>query len=209
MGERLPVGREVLEDVRVIEFQVVDDRDLGLVMDELAALVEEGGVVFVALDDEPFAVGEARALREIVRDAADEIARVQAVVLEDPGEQRGRRRFAMRARDHERAFAADEVFAQQFRQRAMAQLVIQHVFRLRIAARDGVADHDEVRLVRQVGLGIAIHHRQFLRGQERSHRLIHILVGPGHGEPFVEQRARGRRHGRAADAHEMDGFDLG
>ena len=49
-------------------------RDFRQVMDELAALVEKGGVVFVAFDDEPFAVGEARALAEIVGNAADQIA---------------------------------------------------------------------------------------------------------------------------------------
>ena len=80
MREALLDGGEVVEDVGVIELEVVDNGDLGQIMDELAALVEEGGVVFVALDDEPFAVGEARALAEIVRDAADEIRRVQSVV---------------------------------------------------------------------------------------------------------------------------------
>ncbi len=80
---------EVVEDVGVIEFEVVDDRDLGQVVDELAALVEERGVVLVALDDEPFAVREACAGAEIVRNAADEIGRVQPVVLKDPGEERG------------------------------------------------------------------------------------------------------------------------
>ena len=53
---------EIFKNVRVVEFQVVDDGDFRLVMDELAALVEKRGVVFVALDDEPFAVREPRAL---------------------------------------------------------------------------------------------------------------------------------------------------
>src|SRR2546422_8906965 len=94
---------------------VVDDRDLGQVMDELAALVEERRVVFVALDDEPFAVGEARALAEIVRNAADEIARVQPVVLEDPREQARGRGFPVRAGHDDGAFATDEKLPQQIR----------------------------------------------------------------------------------------------
>ena len=72
MVERFLDRREVFKNVRVIELEVVDDGDLRQVMDELAALVEERRVVFVAFDDEPFAVREARALAEIVRDAADE-----------------------------------------------------------------------------------------------------------------------------------------
>ena len=67
-------------------------------MRELRPLVEKRRVVFVSFDDKPFAVGEARALAQIVRDAADEIARIQAVVLENPGQQRCRRRFSVRAR---------------------------------------------------------------------------------------------------------------
>ena len=41
-----------------IHLQVVDDGHLGEVVDELAAFVEEGGVVFVALQDEPVGIGE-------------------------------------------------------------------------------------------------------------------------------------------------------
>jgi hypothetical protein len=134
------------EDVGVIELEVVDDRDLGQVMDELAALVEERGVVFVALDDEPFAVREARALAQIVRDAADEETRVQSIVLEHPRQQRGGGGLAVRAADDQTAFAADEKFPEQIRQRTKAQLVIQRVFGLGIAARDGVANDDEVGL---------------------------------------------------------------
>ena len=82
----------------MIEFEIVDDRDFGQVMHELAALVEKGRVVFVAFNDEPFAVSEARSLAQIIRDASNEIARIQAVVLENPGQERSRRRLAMRAR---------------------------------------------------------------------------------------------------------------
>src|SRR5439155_12385037 len=83
-------GFQVFEDVGVIEFEVADDRNFRAVMDELAAFVEEGGVIFVAFDDEPFAVSEPGALAEIVRNAADEVARVKAVVFENPRQQRGR-----------------------------------------------------------------------------------------------------------------------
>ena len=42
----------VLEDVGVVELHRGEDRDVGPVVEELGALVEEGGVVLVALDDE-------------------------------------------------------------------------------------------------------------------------------------------------------------
>ena len=103
---------EIFKNVRVVEFQIVDDADFRQVMDELAALVEKRRVVFVALDDEPFAVREPRALAEIVRDAADEKTWIQSVMLEHPRQQRSRRRLAMRAGDDDGAFAANEKFLQ-------------------------------------------------------------------------------------------------
>src|SRR4051812_7447545 len=75
---------QIFKNISVIELEIVDDRDFGQVMNELAALVEKRGVIFVAFDDEPFAVGEARALAEIVRNAPDEIARIQTVVFKNP-----------------------------------------------------------------------------------------------------------------------------
>src|SRR5260370_7540530 len=40
-------GFEIFKNVGVVEFEVVEDGRLGQVVDELAAFVEEGGVVFV------------------------------------------------------------------------------------------------------------------------------------------------------------------
>src|ERR1043165_9879053 len=105
-------------------------------MDEYAALVEKGRVIFVTLNDEPFAVGEPRPLPQVVRDATDEIARIQTAVFENPGEQRGGGGFAMRAADHERTFAANEEFLQQFRQRTVTEFSFQHRLGFGIAARN-------------------------------------------------------------------------
>ena len=195
---------QVLEDVGVVELEVVDDGHLGQVMDELAALVEEGRVVFVALDDEPFAVGEARALAEVVRDAADQEARVQPVVLEDPGQQRSGGGLAVRAGDDQRALAANEEVLQQLRQRAIAQLVVQHVLRLRVAARNGVADDDQVGLVREVLLRVARDDLDLPVRQEGGHGRIDVLVRAGDLDALFLHRGGGRSHGRAADADEMN-----
>jgi hypothetical protein len=100
----------------MIKLEIVHHADLRLVMNEFAALVKKGGVILVAFNNEPWTVREPRALAEIVRDAADEIAGIQSVVFEHPCQQRRRRGFAMRARDHNRTLAANEKFLEQFRQ---------------------------------------------------------------------------------------------
>ena len=69
--ERSLNGGQVLKNIRVIKLQVVDDGDLGKVVDELAPLVEKGRVVFVPFNDKPVAVREPRALAEVIGDAAD------------------------------------------------------------------------------------------------------------------------------------------
>src|SRR5204863_9818092 len=97
---------DAFKNVRMVELQVVDDRHFRQVMDEFAPFIEKSRVVFVALDDKPFALGESGPLPQIVWNAADEIARMETLVLEDPREQRRRRRLAVRASHYDGAFAA-------------------------------------------------------------------------------------------------------
>ena len=52
MGERAQDVVEVAEDVGMVELAVIDREDVRQVLDELAALIEEGRVVFIAFDDE-------------------------------------------------------------------------------------------------------------------------------------------------------------
>ncbi len=42
---------EIVVDVGVVEFDVVDDSDVGQILQELGGLVEKCTVVFVSLDD--------------------------------------------------------------------------------------------------------------------------------------------------------------
>ena len=64
----------VREDVGVVVLEVVEDRDQRAVVDELAALVEEGGVVLVGLDHEFAAAAEPRGHAEVFGHAADQEA---------------------------------------------------------------------------------------------------------------------------------------
>src|SRR4051812_25485810 len=119
---------EAVENICVIEFKIIDNGKLGEVVDEFASFIEECRVVFVALNDEPFAAGEAGALAEVVWNPPNQVAGVQAVMLEDPGEQGGGRGLSVRAANDDRAFAANKKFLEQLGQRAVAQFVVQDVF---------------------------------------------------------------------------------
>ena len=52
MRERAEHVVEVTEDISMIELAVIDREHVRQILDELATLVEEGRVVFVAFDDE-------------------------------------------------------------------------------------------------------------------------------------------------------------
>src|SRR5262245_51077141 len=115
MSERKLDCFKIGENVRVIKLQVVDNGNFRKVMEELAALVKKGRVVFVALNDEPFAVSEIRSLAKVVWNAADEVAGVESVMCKDPGQQRGGRGLAMRPGNHQRPSAPEEKMLQQLR----------------------------------------------------------------------------------------------
>ena len=65
-------GFEVGVDVGVVEFDVGEDERVRKVVEKLGALVEEGGIVFVALDDEGARGAKLKAGAEVFCNAADE-----------------------------------------------------------------------------------------------------------------------------------------
>ena len=74
--------------------------------------------------------------------------------------------------------APEEVVADRFGQRAVADLAVEHLLELGVAARDGVADDHQVEVVGDVLRGVAVEHRDALGGQEVAHRRIDVLVRP-------------------------------
>ncbi len=77
---------EVVEDVGVVELQVVQDCGARSVVHELAALVEEGGVVLVGLDHEVSPGAQSCRDAEIHWHAADQETRLQAGLRQHPGQ---------------------------------------------------------------------------------------------------------------------------
>jgi hypothetical protein len=93
--------REVPVDVGVVELDVREHRGNGPVVQELRPLVEEGGVVLVALDDDPAAVSQPVVALEVLQDAADHEGGVAPGGVQDPGEEGRGRGLAVGARHHQ------------------------------------------------------------------------------------------------------------
>ena len=135
---------EVGKDVRMIEFEVVQDGRLGPVMNKLAALVEERGVVFVGLDDEKLRrLGAVQTGRDfkIARHAADQEARCIAGIFEDPGQHRRRGGLAMGTGHRQHPAAGQDVLGDPLRPAGVRQTAIEDGLHQRIAARHHIADH--------------------------------------------------------------------
>ena len=97
MMELTLYGRKIREYIGVIELQIIEDGGARAVMDELAALVEEGAVVLVGLDHEERRLAQARGDAEVLRHAADEKTRAHAGVFQHPGQHAAGGGLAVRA----------------------------------------------------------------------------------------------------------------
>jgi hypothetical protein len=174
-------GGDVRIDVGVVVLHVVDDGDVGHVVDELGPLVEKRCVVFVAFDHEVRPFAEAITSIEIDRHAADEEAGVDAGVMEDERQEARRRGLAVCPRHDQRRASANEGLGDERRQARVTQPAIEHGFHLGIPAREGVADHDEIDVRGQVGLRVRRPHRDAEGFELGGHWRIDVLVRTGHG----------------------------
>ncbi len=127
-------GVDRVVDVGVVELDVVHHDTLRKVVEELRALVEEGGVVFVAFEDVELGVREHRTLAEVFRQSADQEAGVASGVPEQPRQHRGGGGFPVGAGDDEVAFAAQEELLQDLGEGMVEQLAVERGLGLRVAA---------------------------------------------------------------------------
>ena len=84
---KLPFNcRQVLKNIRVVELQVVQHCRARTVVDKFAALVKKGCVVFICLNHECVAGAKPGRHAKIQRNPAHQKARLQACLLQNPGQ---------------------------------------------------------------------------------------------------------------------------
>ena len=168
--------RQVVEDVGVVEFEVVQDQRPRPVVHELGALVEKGGVVLVRLDDEKRGLAKAGRAPEVPRHAADQEAGRQAGILEYPGQQARRAGLAVGPRDPQHPAVAKQVLREPLGPGRVGQALIQGVLHLGVAPGHRVADDHEIRRRPQV-IGV-VPLQQFDPGARElvAHRRVDIGV---------------------------------
>ena len=150
---KLPLdGCQVVKDVSVVEFEVVQDSGARAVVHKLAALVKEGGVVFVGFNDEIGAATQPGRDTKVQRYATDQKAWLQARLLQHPGQHRGGGGFAVGARHGQHVLALQDVLRQPLRAAGVRRTRFQNGLHQRkfgaavgqSSAADHVADHVHV-----------------------------------------------------------------
>jgi len=195
---------EVAVDVGVIEFDRVQQQRIGIVVEELGALVEEGRVVLVALGDEPRPGPEPEVVREVPAGTAYHETRVAAGLVQHPRQQRARGRLAVRSDDDGATTVAHEEPHERFGHRAVRNPGREHRLDLGIAARHRVADDHEIGSRLEILGAIALAIRNAEIGEERAHRRVDGLIGARHVVSDGAQHAGERRHSDPRDGDQMN-----
>ncbi len=197
-------GRQVREDIGVVELQVVEDRRTRAVVDELAALVEEGAVVLVGLDHEERRPAQARGDAEILRHATDQEARAHAGMLQYPGQHARTAGLAMGARHRQHPAPLQHVVSQPLRAGDVRQALVKHVLDGGVTPAHGVAHHHQIGCRLQVRRIIPLQQLDALGFELGAHGRIDIGVGAGDAvAKFLGQDGQ-RPHEGAADAENVD-----
>ncbi len=195
---------EIAVDVGVVELDRIQQQRIGIVVQELGALVEKRGVVLVALGDEPWAGSEPKIVREVAAGTAHHEARIAAGLVQHPRQQRARGRLAVRPDDDRAAPVAHEEAHECFGHRAVRNAGREHRLDLGVAARHGVADDHEIGPRLEILGAIALAIRNAEIGEQRAHRRIDGLVGARDVVPGGTQHAGERRHPDPRDGDQMD-----
>ena len=90
---------EILVDVGMIKLDRGQNHCIGKVVEELGPLIEEGGIVFVAFEDEVLPRAEMKARPEVFGDAAYQERRFKSGGVENPGKHRRGGGFAVSSSD--------------------------------------------------------------------------------------------------------------
>ncbi len=203
-------GREVGVDVGVVELDVSEDGDVGKVVEELGPLVEEGGVVLVAFEDEGArALVDAEAGAEVFGDASDEEGRREREMgaagdFVDPGEHAGGGGLAVGSADDETLAVGEEFVVDEGGHGGHGDAGVEYEFEFGVAARDGVADDDEVGTRVEVGGAEGLHDGDAQLAELVGHGWVRGGVGAGDVVSLGAQHAGEGGHRGAADADEVD-----
>ena len=196
--------RQIRKDIRVIKFQIIENHGAGAVVNKLAALVKEGGVVFIRFHHKKRRLPQSRRHPEIAGHTANQVTGIQARIFQDPGQHGTGGGFAMGAGHRQHPAPGKHHFFQQLRPGGIRQATIQHRFHRRIPPTQGITHHHQVRRRLQLGRIVSLGESDTGRLQLITHGRINILVTAGDVVPLGLGQLRQRPHEGAANTENMN-----
>src|SRR6267143_6708809 len=197
--DRCKIGEAVCR----IELQVVQYCSAGAVVNELRALVKEGGVVLISLYDEERRAGKPGRSREIQRYAADQESGGTAGLIQDPRQHGGDGGLSMGAGHCQDMPAAEYMLGQPLGPRNIPLPAVENCFHQGIAARDDVADDPNVGAQRELLLVEALGKLDAERRKLLAHRRIDVGIAAGNAVSRGLGDDSNAAHKRAANAENV------
>ena len=150
-------GRQVREDVSVIELEIVEDCRARTVVDKLRALVEKGAVIFIGFYHKERRITQTGRHGKVLRHAADQETRGHARVLQHPGQHAAGRGFTVGTCHGQYPAALQHMVSQPLRAGHVRQALVEHVLNCGVATGQRIADHHyiwrRIELNRVIALG--------------------------------------------------------
>ncbi len=210
--ERCLHSLQVRIDIGMVKLHVGQNCRVRKVVQKLRPFIEEGRVVFVALQNERSSrVHHAKAVPKILRNSANQERRLPARIssasdLIDPRQHRSRRCLAMRSANHQRLATMQKFLMNKRGHRRHRNPLIQHVFQLHVTARNGIPDNNQIRRRLQVSFGIRLQDRNVHRPQLIAHRWISRCVRACYAMSLRPKHSCQRGHRCPADPDQMHMF---
>jgi len=197
-------GSQVRIDVGMVKLEICQHQVARVVVHELGALVEKGGVVLIRLDDESWPFAGTRGESEVGGHATDQKSRRAPRPVKNPREHAGGRRLAVGAGDSHDFASAQQILGEPLRARGERESAVQQALNQRVAATHDVSDQHDVRRDIELAGVVAVDQRDAKRLELAAHRRIDVRVRARH--PMARRACeRGdAAHEGAADADHVD-----
>ena len=195
---------QIGKDIRVVEFQIVENDGARTVVNEFAALVEEGGVVFIRFHHKKRRLTESGRDPEIAGHTTNQITGIEPGVLQNPGQHGAGRGLAVGTGHRQHPAPGQDHILQQLGTGGIGQAPIQHGFHGRIAPTQGIADHHQIRRRLQLRRVVPLGQCNARRFQLVTHGRIDVLVTTGNTMALSLGQLRQRAHEGATDTEDMD-----
>src|SRR5579871_2108978 len=110
----------------------------------------------------------------------------------------------MRTGNHERTVSRDKKILQELRHRAIRNFLVENFLHFRIAPRNRVPNHAQIRHRREIFLAIPVFPRNSQRIEQRGSRRVYVHVRASDVKSALLQHSCHRSHRRARDSQPVD-----